>query len=125
LWLPILWTAAIAQAPLDEHQSTGASADEGTVPCIPADGAQASAAKSGPLESPAEGAGEVLEPCEEVSPGTTSGEQPALAGPPGESNPGDGSNPEEAADAEASADEVFKPVDEISEDYAVPLPSDI
>lgn len=52
-------------------------------------------------------------------------DEQALEEDPGESPPDAELEEEEAPDVEASADEVFKPGDEISEDYPVPLPSDM
>lgn len=125
LCLPALWTLAFGQVALSQDQDPAAEISEQATPCIPAGGAQASAAESGQLENPTTGAGEVLEPCEDSSPGTTSGGEAAPAEPPDPSDPGAEPNEEETADTEGSADEVFKPGDEISEDYPVPLPSDI
>ena len=125
LCLPALWVLAFAQAALSQDQAPAAETSEQAAPCIPVAGAQASAAESGQLENPATGAGEAPEPCEDSSPGTTSAGEADPAKPPDRSDPGAEPNEEETADAEGSADEVFKPGDEISEDYPVPLPSDI
>jgi hypothetical protein len=125
LCLPALWTLAFAQAALGQDQAPAAETSGQAAPCIPAAGAQASAAESGPLEKPATGDGEVSAPCEDSSPGKPSGGETAPAESPDRSDPGAEPSEEETADAEGSADEVFKPGDEISEDYPVPLPSDI
>jgi hypothetical protein len=61
----------------------------------------------------------------EKAPEAASGEEPALEEVPGESAADAGGSVEETPDVEASADEVFSPEDEISEDYPVPLPSDM
>jgi hypothetical protein len=59
--------------------------------------------------------GQEAEPCEE--PDGVAGSDPVAAGPE--------AVVEEDPAVEASADEVFTPGDEISEDYPIPLPSDI
>jgi hypothetical protein len=94
-----IWTVAIAQAPPGEEQAAGADAEEQVQPCVAAsDAPQAPAGESGPLEGQPIIDGQASVPCEELEP-----------------------DPE----FEATADEEFDPDDEISEDYPVPLPSDI
>ena len=96
-----IWAAAAAQAPPGEEPAVAAEVAETEVqalPCVPADDRpQASDGETGPLDSEAEDAGQAIEPCEE----------------------------EVFEDVEASVEEEFKPGDEISEDYPVPLPADM
>jgi hypothetical protein len=95
-------------------------------PCVPAgNSTQARDADSGPLENQAEGAAGGFEPCEEEFAEPSSGEDHVSGEAPDETAAGSDANPKEVLDAEASADDVFQPGDEISEDYPVPLPSDI
>jgi hypothetical protein len=119
------------------------------------DALQAPAGVSGPLESQPKDAGQASVPCEEQDPEATPGEeqdpeampgeeQDAEAMPgeeqdpettpgeeqdsaevPGEIFAGPETNEEDDSDIEATAEGEFKPGDEISEDYPVPLPSDI
>ncbi len=119
------------------------------------DALQAPAGASGPLENQPKDAGQASVPCEEQDPEAPPGEEQDPEAPPGEEQdpeapPGEEQDPEtppgeaqrsaeapgeivvdpEAieeldSDAEASAEGEFKPGDEISEDYPVPLPSDI
>jgi hypothetical protein len=52
-------------------------------------------------------------------------DEQALEEQPDESGTDTGADEEEEPAVEASAEDVFKPGDEISEDYPVPLPSDM
>jgi hypothetical protein len=65
------------------------------------------------------------EPCEDQSPAAESGETPDAGQPADTAESGLEAVVEEDPAIEASADEVFTPGDEISEDYPIPLPSDI
>lgn len=120
------WAAAIAQAPPGEERTAGADAGEQVPPCVSAtDAQQASAGESGLLESQPKDAGQASVPCEEQDPEATPGEEQRSAEAPGEIVADPKTNEEDDSDTEASADGEFKPGDEISEDYPVPLPSDI
>ena len=65
------------------------------------------------------------EPCAEPSPAAGTDETPDAAQPAETAEAGLEAVVEEDPAIEASADEVFTPGDEISEDYPIPLPSDI
>jgi hypothetical protein len=116
-----IWTVAIAQAPTGEEQAAGADAEEQIQPCVAAsDAPQAPAGESGPLEGQPKNDGPASVPCEELET-----EEQLAADGPGEIDAGPESVVEPDPDFEATADEEFDPDDEISEDYPVPLPSDI
>ena len=112
------WAVAVAQAPPDDEPAMGAEPGEQILPCV-------AAGDTAPLE------GERVEsvpgsvPCEEKDPETAPGEEL----PPAEALAGTEASPETDGEAvpiaEASVEEEFTPGDEISEDYPVPLPSDI
>jgi hypothetical protein len=120
------WAVAIAQEQPGEEQAAGADAGEQVPPCVSAtDTPQATAAASGPLESQSKVAGQASVPCEEQDPEATPGEEQRSAETPGEIVADPETIEELDSDAETSAEEEFKPGDEISEDYPVPLPSDI
>jgi hypothetical protein len=140
------WAVANAQAPPGEERAVGTDAGEQVLPCVSAtDAPQAPAGESGPLESQPKDAGEASVPCEdqgpeampgeeqdpEATPGeeqdpeATPGEEQDSAEAPGEILAGPETIEEDDSDVEASAEGEFKPGDEISEDYPVPLPSDI
>ena len=115
LMLSVCCAAAGAQEAGDEQPAAGADAGGPAENCLPVeDSPQATAGDSGPLKAP-EVDGSVEGPCEE----TASSEAPdqPIEGP--------AASVEEDPAIEASAQEVFKPGDEIPEDYPVPLPSDI
>ena len=101
------WALAQAQAP--PGQATPNASDPGSdaLPCVPADAV-------GETEADAETDGAVAAPCEEPEEAAA---EDAGGGPQ--------AAVEEDMAIEASADEVFRPDDEISEDYPIPLPSDI
>jgi hypothetical protein len=131
-----IWTVAIAQAPPGEEQAAGADAEEQVQPCVAAsDVPQAPAGESGPLEGQPIIDGQASVPCEELEtdaaldqeqdPGATPGEEQLAAAVPGEIEADPEFLEEEDPEFEATADEEFDPDDEISEDYPVPLPSDI
>jgi hypothetical protein len=131
-----IWTAAIAQAPPAEERPGGADAEGQVQPCVAAtDAPQAPAGESGPLEGQTINDEQASVPCEELetestlaqeqNPGATPGEERLATDGPGEIDAGPESVVEPDPDFEASADEEFNPDDEISEDYPVPLPSDI
>ena len=120
------WAVAIAQAPPGEERAAGADAGEQVPPCVSAtDAPQVSAGASGPLESNPKDAGQASVPCEEQDPEATPGEEQRSAEAPGEIVADPETIEEDDSDVEASAEGEFKPGDEISEDYPVPLPSDI
>ena len=130
------WAVAIAQAPPGEEQAAGAEAGEQIPPCVSAtDAPQSPAGESGQLESQPKDAGNAAVPCEEQDPeatlgakqdfGIMPGEEKLAAEGPGEIDAGPESVVEEDPDFEATAEGEFNPDDEISEDYPVPLPSDI
>lgn len=142
------WLVALAQTPPDEQPDAAAEAAVPAVPCVPA-------GESGPLddEQPdgeaTSGAADdeqaeqetAAEPCVEPSPETLPEEEPFLGEVPaateadaagmeddlaGELEDEFGSAVDEnMLPTEASPEEEFTPGDEISEDYPVPLPSDI
>ena len=119
------WAVAIAQAPPGEERVAGTDEGEQLPPCVSAtDTPQASAGASGPLESQPKDAGQASVPCEELDPEAVPGEEQDPEAP-GEIVAGLETTGEDDSDAEASPEEEFKPGDEISEDYPVPLPSDI
>jgi hypothetical protein len=108
LVLSLLSSAAVfAQTPADDASGTEADPAGPARPCV-------SGEESGPLESGELPEGTAQAPCEEPE---------TAAAPPVEEDLAD--VVEEDPFIEASADEVFEPGDEISEDYPVPLPSDI
>lgn len=120
------WAAAIAQTPPEGDPAAGAEAAGQALPCVPAgDALQAPAGESGPLEGQQEVAGEAQVPCEGPVPEAGAGEEQANEEAPGVPTEDAGSDTEEAPEVEVTADEIFTPVDEISEDYPVPLPADI
>ena len=119
------WTVAFPQTPPEADQATGTEAGEQALPCIPAgDTLQAPAGESGQLEGQ-QVVGDAAVPCEEPVTEADSGEEQVpgkeLRGSTADAGPDTGESP----DVDASADEIFTPVDEISEDYPVPLPADI
>lgn len=131
-----IWTVAIAQAPPGEERPAGPDAEEQVEPCVAAtDAPQAAAGESGPLEDQPKIDGQASVPCEELEteaaldqeqdPGATPGEEQLAAAVSVEIEADPESVVEPDPDFEASADEEFNPDDEISEDYPVPLPSDI
>ena len=65
------------------------------------------------------------EPCEAEAPVPGAGETPVAEPSSEPAEPGPEAVVEEDPAIEASADEEFTPGDEISEDYPIPLPSDI
>jgi len=126
LLLPGICAMAIAQVPPDEAPSAQAGAIGQDVPCVPAAGAtQAISGESGQLKIPPEEDGDAFEPCEEKVSDAALGEETVLEEVPGDSAAGIEADAEQTTGAEISGEGVFKPVDEISEDYPVPLPSDI
>ena len=102
------WAPAMAQAPPGDDSPAAAIAGGEVQPCVPA--ADAAAATGEPGDAAQEAA-----PCEE----------PDGAPEPGDADSGPQAAVEEDLAVQASADEVFTPGDEISEDYPIPLPSDI
>ncbi len=112
------WAVAIAQAPPDEKQAAGADAGEQDPPCVPI-------AKTDSPDGEQEEAVADSVPCEERDPEATPDEEQPSAETPGEIAAGPEPGGEHESDVEASAEEEFNPGDEISEDYPVPLPSDI
>ena len=111
LLLPALlgsWALAVAQVPPGADSPAGTDAGGAARPCVPA-GESAGTADDAAAD------GQEPEPCEE--PDGVAGSDPVAAGPE--------AVVEEDLAVEASADEVFTPGDEISEDYPIPLPSDI
>ena len=95
------WTTAFAQEPPDAEAAAGAGGEQ-ALPCVPA--------------------GEDIPPGSGLEP---SAAQPSAVDPVAEAGTDSGANDEEVSDAGALPEEEFTPGDEISEDYAVPLPSDI
>lgn len=102
------WALALAQDPPGAASSAGPETGSTAQPCVsPGDGTEAEAATGG-------GGAEAV-PCDEQGDAATVDDA--------------GSGPEAIVEEdmaiEATADEVFEPGDEISEDYPIPLPSDI
>jgi len=93
------WALAIAQEPPGEALDAGADAGEPALPCVPSGEAILPSGVHGPPEPGAV-------PCEEQEPEVAPDE-------------------EQLTGEEVTADEVFTPVDEIHEDYPVPLPADM
>ena len=120
------WAVALAQTPSGEEPGAAAEAPENAVPCVPIDEA------AQPDDEQVDGESAAA-PCAEPSPETFPEEEPFLseestgmADETGEIEEEFGSAIEENnLPTEASPEEEFKPGDEISEDYPVPLPSDI
>jgi hypothetical protein len=114
--LPLLmlgsWAVAMAQAPPGEPPAGAADPGlQAALPCVPAGEAAPEGGEQGTTgPSPA--------PCEEPR------AQPA-AEAADVADAGPAAAVEEDPGVEASANEEFTPGDEISEDYPVPLPSDI
>jgi hypothetical protein len=126
LLLPGIWAVAFAQTPPGGEQAAGIEAGGQGPPCVPVtDTLHEPAGSSGPLEGQPKDAGQAAVPCVEEAPEAASGEDLALEEGPGESAADAEENVEETPNVEVSADEVFRPEDEISEDYPVPLPSDM
>ena len=117
---------AIAQTPPGEEPGASPETLENPAPCIPASETDSPGDDQGDGESSSE-------PCVEPSPETFPEEEPFLSEEPAvmEDDASEiegefGSAIEEnILPTEASVEEEFKPGDEISEDYPVPLPSDI
>lgn len=107
--LPLLmlatWAVAMAQAPPAETPAGAADTGLQVLPCVPAGEAAPAGGEQGTT-------GQAPVPCEEPEAADVADAGPAAAV---EEDPG----------IEASANEEFTPDDEISEDYPVPLPSDI
>jgi hypothetical protein len=119
-------SAAIAQAPPGEEPVAGAEVGDQVLPCVSAtDAPQAPADASGPLENQQKDAGQTSVPCEEQDPEAMPDAEQQSAAASGGTGAGPEAIGEDDFDVEASADGEFKPGDEISEDYPVPLPSDI
>jgi len=124
--LLVSWSVAIAQAPPAEQAVAGAEAGNQVLPCVSAtDAPQAPADASGPLENQQKDVGQAPVPCEEPAPEATPDAEQLSAAESGEIGTGPEVIGEDDFDVEATADGEFTPGDEISEDYPVPLPSDI
>jgi hypothetical protein len=121
-----IWVAAIAQAPPGEEQAMVAEAAGQDLPCGPGtETPQAHGGETGPLEDEQGEPESGFAPCEEQSPDATPGEEQLTAEETGGIDVDPEASGEEDSVVEASAEDEFKPGDEISEDYPVPLPSDI
>ena len=87
------------------------------------------AAQAPPAGDPVPPCDPATEPCEDSLPDSEAIADPAAEDEAGMSDPDFEGGPQAAVEEdsaiEASADEVFTPGDEISEDYPIPLPSDI
>jgi hypothetical protein len=120
------WAVVLAQTPSGEEPGAAPDAPENAVPCVPTGEA------GSPDDEQVDGES-AAEPCLEPSPETFPEEEPFLSeestgveDETGEIEEEFGSVIEEnSLPTEASPEEEFKPDDEISEDYPVPLPSDI
>ena len=82
-------------------------------------------AQAPPGEARFEPCDPATEPCEAEAPVPEAGETPVAEPSSEPAEPGPEAVVEEDPAIEASADEEFTPGDEISEDYPIPLPSDI
>ena len=82
-------------------------------------------AQAPPGEARFEPCDPATEPCEAEAPVPEAGETPVAEASSEPAEPGPEAVVEEDPAIEASADEEFTPGDEISEDYPIPLPSDI
>lgn len=102
------WGLALAQNPPVEGAPAGPDAGSTAQPCVPAEDGGGTGAATEADEAEAA-------PCGEADDGAAADD--ASLGP--------AAVVEEDMSIEATADDVFKPVDEISEDYPIPLPSDI
>ena len=120
------WAVVLAQTPPGEDPGVAPEAEDTVAPCVPAGEAGSPDGEPADEEPSAE-------PCVEPSPETFQEEEPYLgetpAGGEGEVDALEeefgGAIEENNLPTEASVEEEFKPGDEISEDYPVPLPSDI
>jgi len=146
------WLVALAQTPPGEESDAVVEAAVPAVPCVPAGESgpldDEQRAEGGPAGVPGDEQTEQVtaaEPCVEPSPETLPEEEPLLGEGPAateadtagaEDHPGGGPGDEfedefggaieeNTLPTEASPEEEFTPGDEISEDYPVPLPSDI
>ena len=115
------WALAMAQTPPAADTAARAEEPAPAVPCVPAADADSPDA--------AEGEGKASEDCDDAVPQTVPEENPLAADLPDEMDTDpleiEGVIEENNLPTEASPDEEFKPGDEISEDFPVPLPSDI
>jgi len=150
--LLVISAAAGAQTSSDERPDAVAEAPEQLVPCVPAgESAPLDGEQSGEDTAPGAPGDEqaeeetAAEPCAEPAPETFPEEEPYLGEVPAGSDAGVTGIEDDIGDdladeiedefgmaidentlpTEASPEEEFKPGDEISEDYPVPLPSDI
>jgi len=109
--LPLLmlasWAVAMAQAPPVDTPAGAADTGLQALPCVPAGEAAPAGGGQGTTGQPPV-------PCEEPE-----------AADVADADAGPAAAVEEDPGIEASANEEFTPDDEISEDYPVPLPSDI
>ena len=120
------WAVALAQVPPDGQPREASAVPDTTVPCVPA-------GEASPPEDKQVNVDPASKPCVEPSPETFPEEEPFLGedpdgmedDPEGFEEEFGGVIDENALPTEASPEEEFKPGDEISEDYPVPLPSDI
>jgi hypothetical protein len=102
---------ALAQVPPGEVPAAGDGPGERAEPCIPA----------GETVPPESG----LEPCVAQEPVAQANEDQRVAEASTENGTEPAAEDAEDTDPGAPAEKEFNPRDEISEDYAVPLPSDI
>lgn len=120
------WAVALAQTPSGEEPGATPEAPDNVVPCVPT-------GEAGPSDDEQVDGELAAAPCAEPSPETFPEEEPFLSeesagleDETGEIEEEFGLEIEEnTLPTEASPEEEFKPGDEISEDYPVPLPSDI
>ncbi len=112
------WAVAMAQAPPGEPPTTGVDAAGQTLPCVPAGETATPDSEQGDAEP---GSVPCVKQDPEAMPGQSEQSDEALSEMDAVPDEMEVAEP----GAEASADEEFTPGDEISEDYPVPLPSDI
>jgi hypothetical protein len=120
LLILLLLTASlvIAQTPPGTGTAPGVATDEPAEPCVPA----------GETVDAVNGQQEALPNtviCDEELPESEPIDEPLAADPVDDIDPGLETLAEDEEIVEATADEVFRPGDEIHEDYPIPLPSDI
>ena len=108
------WTVA----PPDDDRAAGPATGEQVLPCV-------AAGETAPLEGEQAESAPGSVPCEEQDTETAPGDEPPTAEALAGTEAGPESDGEADSIAEASVEEEFTPGDEISEDYPVPLPSDI
>lgn len=120
----LMMMTAIFTSVMAQENDPAAQADPGERECIPAaEAEQSSGEESGPTGEQDGDADAALPTCEELAAGEAETDD---VPPPAPAEPDDetGDGPGDDVDDEDFGRE-FEPTDEISEDYPIPLPSDI